>query len=41
MVVATDAVTGVPADYAADVLHHTVALVATLATVDDIIGAWS
>jgi nicotinamidase-related amidase len=40
VVVATDAVAGVPADYAHDVLHHTLALVATLATVDDIIGAF-
>jgi len=41
VVVATDAVAGVPAQYAADVLRHTVSLVAMLATVDDVIGAWS
>jgi nicotinamidase-related amidase len=41
VVVATDAVAGVPADYAVDVLRHTVALVATLATVDDIIGVFN
>jgi len=40
VVVATDAVAGVPAHYADDVLHHTLALVATLATVDDIIRAF-
>jgi nicotinamidase-related amidase len=40
VVVATDAVAGIPADYADDVLHHTLALVATLATVDDIISAF-
>jgi nicotinamidase-related amidase len=39
VVVATDAVTGVPADYAAAVLRHTLALVATLATVDEITAA--
>lgn len=38
VVVATDAVAGVPADYAAEVLRHTVALVARLATVDEIIA---
>lgn len=40
VVVATDAVAGVPADYARDVLRHTLALVATLATVDDIVSAF-
>jgi nicotinamidase-related amidase len=40
VVVATDAVAGVPAAFAADVLRHTIALVATLATVDDIIAAF-
>jgi nicotinamidase-related amidase len=39
-VVATDAVAGIPRDYADDVLRHTLALVATLATVDEIIGAF-
>jgi nicotinamidase-related amidase len=41
VVVATDAVAGVPSDFAADVLRHTMALVATLAPVDDIIGAFT
>jgi len=41
VVVATDAVTGVPVDYARAVLRHTVALVATLATVDDLCAALS
>jgi len=40
VVVATDAVAGIPADYGADVLRHTLGLVATLATVDDIAGAF-
>jgi nicotinamidase-related amidase len=39
VVVASDAVAGVPADYAAAVLASTIPLVATVATVDDIIGA--
>ena len=41
VVVATDAVAGVPADYADQVMRHTLSLVATLATVDDIIGAFA
>jgi len=41
VVVATDAVAGVPADYAEAVLRHTLALVATLATVDEIIAAFT
>lgn len=36
VVVATDAVAGVPADYAAQALRHTLGLVATLATADEI-----
>ncbi|HVC71738.1 MAG TPA: cysteine hydrolase [Acidimicrobiales bacterium] len=40
VVVATDAVAGIPTDYADDVLRHTVALVATLATVDEIVSAF-
>ena len=39
VVVATDAVAGIPAPYAAAVLANTMPLVATLAGVDDIIGA--
>jgi len=39
VVVATDAVAGVPRDYAAQVLRHTMPLVATLATVDEIVAA--
>ena len=41
VVVATDAVAGVPADYADQVMRHTLSLVATLATVDDIMGAFA
>ncbi len=40
VVLATDAVAGIPSDYADDVLRHTLALVATLATVDEVIGAF-
>jgi nicotinamidase-related amidase len=40
VVVATDAVCGIPSDYGDDVRQHTIALVATLAGVDDIIGAF-
>lgn len=40
VVVVTDAVAGVPMEYGADVLRHTLALVATLATTDDIVAAW-
>jgi nicotinamidase-related amidase len=41
VVVATDAVAGIPTAYADDVLRHTLGLIATLATVDDIIEAFS
>jgi nicotinamidase-related amidase len=40
VVLATDAVAGIPSHYADDVLRHTLALVATLATVDQIVGAF-
>lgn len=39
VVLATDAVAGVPREYAAAVLRHTMPLVATLATVDEVIAA--
>jgi nicotinamidase-related amidase len=41
VVVATDAVCGVPADYADAVTRHTLALVALLATTDDVAAALS
>lgn len=41
VVVATDAVAGVPRAYADAVMEHTLALLATRATVDEIAGAWS
>ena len=41
VVVASDAVAGVPADYAAAVRRHTLPLVATLATVDEIASAFT
>jgi nicotinamidase-related amidase len=40
VVVPTDAVVGVPPHYGAEVLHHTIGMVATLTTVDDICAAW-
>jgi nicotinamidase-related amidase len=41
IVLPRDAVAGVPADYALAVLDHTLHLVATLTTTDDVVGAWS
>jgi nicotinamidase-related amidase len=40
VVVATDAVCGLPRDYAENVMRNSVALVATRATVEDVITAW-
>lgn len=40
VVVPRDGVCGIPADYAAAVLDQTVALLATLTTVDDLCAAW-
>jgi nicotinamidase-related amidase len=40
VVLPTDAVTGVPRDYADAVIENTLALVATRSTVDEIIGVW-
>ncbi len=40
-VIPTDAVAGVPADYAAAVLTHTLSLVATLTTTKDVLAAWA
>jgi nicotinamidase-related amidase len=41
VVVPTDAVAGTPQHYGAEVLHHTIAMVASLTTTDEIIGAWT
>ncbi len=41
VVVPRDAVAGLPADYAAAVLDGTVALLATLTTVDDVLACWA
>lgn len=41
VVVPTDAVCGIPASYAADVLTNTIAMLGHLTTVDAIIDAWS
>lgn len=41
VVVATDAVAGVPRDYADAVMQNTIALLATRATVDQLARAWS
>jgi nicotinamidase-related amidase len=40
-VLPTDAVAGVPADYAASVIENTLTLVATLTTSADVVAAWS
>lgn len=40
LVLPTDAVIGIPEGYAADVLSHTIALLATLTTTDEVIAAW-
>jgi nicotinamidase-related amidase len=40
IVVPTDAVAGVPQHYGAEVLHHTIAMVASLTTTEEIIAAW-
>ncbi|MEV6013433.1 cysteine hydrolase [Streptomyces sp. NPDC051976] len=40
VVVPGDAVAGVPADYAEAMVRHTLALVATVTTTDEILGAW-
>lgn len=41
VVLARDAVAGVPEDYAESVVEHTLSLLATVVTVADIAGAWS
>ena len=41
IVLPTDAVVGIPESYAADVIQHTLALLATTTTVDDVVAAWS
>jgi nicotinamidase-related amidase len=41
VVVPTDAVVGVPAEYGDEVLAHSVAPLATLTTVDALLGAWA
>lgn len=40
VIVVEDAVAGVPASYAADVLDHSIRLLATVRTVDDLVAAW-
>jgi nicotinamidase-related amidase len=40
VIVPTDAVVGVPPHYGAEVLHHTLATIATLTTTDEIIDSW-
>lgn len=41
VVLPRDAVAGVPANYASSVIDNTLAVLATICTVDDIIGVWS
>jgi nicotinamidase-related amidase len=36
-----DAVAGIPEDYAEQVLDHTISLLATLPSTDDVLAAWS
>jgi biuret amidohydrolase len=38
--VVRDAVAGTPAEYGEQVLQHSLSLVATLATTDDLLRAW-
>jgi nicotinamidase-related amidase len=40
VVVVTDAVAGVPPEFGAQVLEHTVGLIATLATTDEVVRTW-
>lgn len=40
VVVVSDAVAGIPVEYGADVLRHTLGLIATLATAADVVRAW-
>jgi len=40
VVVVTDAVAGIPLEYGASVLEHSLALLATLATTDDVVAVW-
>jgi len=41
VVLPRDAVCGLPADYADAVIDHTLSLLATVTTVDDVVGAWA
>jgi biuret amidohydrolase len=41
VVLPTDAVCGIPADYAAAVIENTLALLATLTTVDELVAVWA
>jgi nicotinamidase-related amidase len=40
VVVVTDAVAGIPLEYGESVLRHSLALLATLATTDEVVAAW-
>jgi nicotinamidase-related amidase len=40
VIVVTDAVAGIPLEYGASVLKHSLSLLATLATTDDVVAAW-
>ncbi|MCF3144263.1 cysteine hydrolase [Streptomyces platensis] len=40
-VVPADAIAGVPADYTPAIIRHTLALVATVTTTDEVLAAWS
>ena len=40
VVVVRDAVAGVPASYATDVLDNSIAMIATIVTADELVAAW-
>ena len=41
VVIARDAVTGIPADYVESAIDHSLAFVSTISTTDDVVAAWS
>lgn len=41
VIVASDAVAGTPVGYGDQVLRHSLSLITTLATTDDLVTAWS
>ena len=41
VVIPRDAVTGIPTDYAAMAIDHSLAFVATISSTDDVVAAWA